>query len=327
MATDEKDTNTQQDAPAVIETDSLETPSEGGVQPAPGQQQAPVIPKQPNGLKKFGHKFNIYLLLFVLVIIISGAIVIITATSQKTDDDTAKISSQAIPSDVLKQLAKSDATVGDPKQVLNVQSNAVFTGKVLIRDSLDVAGALRVNGGLSIPDIAVSGQGSFDQLQINKTLNVGGDTSVLGQLNVKKGMSVTGGGTFGGPVTAPQIATNQLQLIGDLTISNHFIAGGPTPGRSNGGALGGGGTTSVSGTDTAGSININTGGGPAGGCFLTVNFSNRYNSTPHVVITPTSPAGAALDYYVTRTTSGFSVCAASTPPANSSFGYDYIVVG
>ncbi|HEX8226802.1 MAG TPA: hypothetical protein VF572_02945 [Candidatus Saccharimonadales bacterium] len=309
----------------VIETDSLESPSDGGVHTAP-DQQAEASAKQPKAHHKLSHRINIYLLLFILVLVISGGVLVVTAMSQKNAEEP-KIASQAVPTDALKQLAKTDATVGDPKQVLNVQSNAVFAGKVLIRDSLDVAGTIRINGSLSLPGITVSGESQFDQVQINRALTIGGDASVQGQMSVKKSLSVTGGGTFGGAITAPQIATSSLQILSDLTLSSHIIAGGPTPGRTPGGALGNGGTASISGSDTAGSINVNTGSSPAAGCFLTVNFTSRYSSTPHVVITATSSAAAGLNYYVNKTTNGFSVCAAAVPPANSSIGFDYIVLG
>lgn len=310
---------------SVIETDSLESGSIG-VQTAPDQTiSAPKKSGLKGGLHKINRRFNIYLLLFILVLVISGAVVAISATKQRTAEEP-KIASQAVPTDALKQLAKSDATVGDPKQILNVQSNAVFAGKVLVRDSLDVAGTIRVNGALSLPGITVSGQSNFDQVQVNKTLNIGGDASILGQLNVKKNLSVSGGGTYGGSLTAPQITTSQLQLLGDFTLSSHIVAGGATPGRSGGGALGGGGTTSVSGSDTAGSININVGSGAAAGCFITVNFTSRFNNTPRVVIAPTNSGAAGLNYYVNRTTSGFSVCNAGVP-ASGSYSFDYIVLG
>ncbi len=311
---------------SVIATDSLES-SLDTVRLAPDQQSSEQKPKKTvkGTLKQFSHRFNIYLLLFALLLMVGVGIAVITALAQDTTKDPT-ITSQSVPSDALKQLSKSDTTVGDPKQVLNVQSNAVFAGKVLIRDNLDVAGTIHVNGSLSLPGIVVSGDSTFDQVQINKTLNIGGDTSVLGQLNVKKNISVTGGGTFGGPLTAPQLTTNQLQLLGDLNLVSHIVAGGATPGRSNGSALGSGGTASVSGADSAGSININTGNGSAVGCFITVNFVRKYNNTPHVVITPTNSSAANLNYYVNRTTTGFSVCTASTPGSDI-YSFDYIVVG
>ncbi|MDB5182128.1 MAG: hypothetical protein JWP13_891 [Candidatus Saccharibacteria bacterium] len=298
------------------------------VQDAPGTggDQKKKGPKLSGPLRKYGHRFNIYLLFFLLVLVLAGAILVITALASRETKDPSAISTQDLSSDTLKQLSNSDATVGDPKQILNIQSNAVFAGKVLVRDTLEVAGQLRVGGPLSLPGITVSGQSNFDEMNVNKSLNIGGDASVQGQLNIRRNIAVSGGGTFGGPLTAPQISVSSLQLLGDLTLTRHITAGGPTPSRSVGNAVGGGGTASVSGSDTAGFVNINTGSSPSAGCFVTVNFATRFNATPRVLITPVGSDAGTITYYVNRSSTSFSICAATVPPANASFGFDYFVL-
>ena len=268
---------------------------------------------------------NIYLLLFILLLIIAGIIAAaVYLSSKKTSDNN--VPTQTLTQDALKQLATSDVTVGQPKQTLSVQSNAIFAGKVLVRDSLEVAGTIQVGGSLNVPGITVSGNSIFEQIQINKGLSVAGDTSIQGQLTIAKNLAVGGGATFGGAISAPAVNVNSLQLNGNLTLTKHIAAGGSTPNRSNGDALGSGGTSAVSGSDIAGSVNVNTGSSPGAGCFLTVNFTTKYNSTPRVIITPVGSAAASLAYYTNRTTSSFSICAANIPPANASFGFDYFVV-
>lgn len=277
--------------------------------------------KKGNGLFK---RFSVYLLMFALVILL--AVMVVVATYLRSHSkNTTKIKTQDLSQNDLNQLAKSDVTVGDAKQVLNVQSNAVFAGQVLIRSDLQVAGKLQVGGSLSLTGITVSGDSVFDQIQVNKNLQVAGDTAVQGQLTVAKSINVNGGGTFNGPLAAPSITVNTLQLNGDITFTKHIIAGGVNPGRTNGNALGGGGTASVGGSDTAGAITINTGSNPSVGCFITVNFASKFNSTPRVVLTPIEAAAGGLAYYVTRNTTSFSVCSNSAPPANASFGFDYII--
>ena len=285
---------------------------------------APPAKKLPL-IKRLIHGVNIYLLLFILLLVIAAVIATVVYLSSKKATDN-RVPTQSLSQDSLKQLATSDVTVGQPKQVLNVQSNAVFAGKVLVRDSLEVAGTIQVGGSLNVPGITVSGNSVFEQIQINKGLSVAGDTSIQGQLTTAKNLTVGGSGTFGGPVTAPQISTNTLQLNGNLSLTKHISAGGATPSRVNGDALGGGGTTAVSGSDIAGNINVNTGSGPVAGCFATVSFTTKYNSTPRVIVTPVGKDAGLVGFYTTRTTSGFSVCAAQAPPANASFGFDYFVV-
>ncbi|QQS18677.1 hypothetical protein IPL68_01135 [Candidatus Saccharibacteria bacterium] len=282
---------------------------------------------QQNGsfAQRIVSKVNIYLLLFIFLLAIAGGIILITYLNSKKQEKST-IQTQSLNSDTLKQLATSDVTVGQPKQILSVQSNAVFAGKVLIRDSLEVAGPIQVGGSLSVPGITVSGNSVLEQLQINKNLSVQGDASIQGQLAIQKGLSVAGGGTFGGSLTAPGITVNTLQLNGNLTLTKHIVIGGSTPGRDTGTALGGGGTVALSGSDTAGSININTGSGPVAGCFATVNFTQKYNTTPNVIATPIGSNAALVGYYVNRSPSNFSICAANNPPANASFGFDYFIV-
>ena len=276
-------------------------------------------------LQRLGKKLNIYLLLFLLLLTVAGGIILITyLASKKQEKNTVK--TQSLSQDTLKQLATSDVTVGQPKQILSVQSNAVFAGKALVRDSLEVAGPIQVGGSLSVPGITVSGNSIFEQLQVNKNLSVQGDTTIQGQLSVQKGLSVAGSGTFSGALTAPAVTVNTLQLNGNLTLTRHIIIGGSTPDRDNGSALGSGGTVALSGSDTAGSININTGSSPVAGCFVTVNFTQKYNSTPNVIATPIGASAGLVGYYVNRSTSSFSVCAANNPPANASFGFDYFIV-
>jgi len=309
------------------EGDSLEsTTNEQSTSPKP-EESAVKVSEKPSGslVKRLLGKINIYLLLFIVVMIVMGAVFAVAFLANHGTKGI-NVKTQSLSSDTLKQLANSDVTVGQPKQVLNVQSNAVFAGKVLIRDSLEVAGTIQIGGILNVPGINVSGNGVLDQVQINKTLTVGGDTGVQGQLAVQKSLAVTGTGTFGGPITAPQISVNTFLLNGDLNLTHHITAGGATPGRSNGSALGSSGSASISGSDTAGSININTGSGASAGCFISVTFAQKFNATPHVLVTPIGAAAGAIGYYVNRSTTGFSVCAADTPPSGASFGFDYFIL-
>ncbi|HSX47000.1 MAG TPA: hypothetical protein VLF87_03365 [Patescibacteria group bacterium] len=287
--------------------------------------------KKP-GPKGLGHKLrrlithlNIYALLFVLILVVAGGFTFVSIQKNKKAANTPTIPTQTLTSEELKQLNGSDATVGDAKQTLTVASNAIFAGKVLIRDSLDIAGGLKVGGSLSLPGITVSGTSSFDQIQGNK-LAISGDASIQGQLTIQKGITVTGGGSFGAPITAPQITVQSFQLTGDLQLQRHIDAGGTTPSKSDGSALGAGGTTSISGTDTAGTVAINTGGGPGAGCFVTVTFTQKYNDTPHVVVTPIGSGAASLNYYVNRSNSSFSICATNSAPGGTNFSFDYVVI-
>jgi hypothetical protein len=269
---------------------------------------------------------NIYLLGFVLLIVIAciGGF-LAYSRNQKEEAKQESLITEPLSQEVLDQLKQTDVRVGDPKQILSIESNAVFAGKVLIRDSLEIAGQLKIGGPLELPGIKVAGASSFDQLQ-GRTLDISGNSNIQGQLAVGGGASIGGNLSVSGSLTAGQLTIQNLQVSGDLKIARHIDAGGGSPGLSRGNALGGGGTASVSGTDTAGTVNVNTGSGPGSGCFATLTFSQRFNDTPHVVITPVGGAAANVRYYVNRSSSGFSVCTATSAPSGQSFAFDYIVI-
>lgn len=268
---------------------------------------------------------NIYLILFIFIVVLAGGIVLVGIQRNKKAATPTTVNTQTLNADELKKLTESEQKVGDPKSTLSIESNAIFSGKVLVRDSLDVAGTIKVGGSLSLPGISVSGESSFDQIKANN-LTITGNTSIQGQISIQKGLTSSGGASFGGPISAPQLSVQSLQLSGDLQIVRHIDAGGGTPGKVDGSALGSGGTASISGSDTAGTITINTGGGPGAGCFVTVNFTQKFSGNPHVVITPVGSAAASLNYYINRSNSNFSVCTANAPGAGQSFSFDYIAI-
>jgi hypothetical protein len=293
-----------------------------GVAPAP-----PPAANKPPLIKRLWRKFNVYLLLFLLVILIFVGVTVAFYVKNNSDPGKTQetIDSQNLSEEAAKQLSSSSVTVGSSKQILNVASNAVFGGSVLVRSDLEVAGDIKLGGTLDLPGMAVTGASKFGQLQTD-TLSVTADATVQGSLTVRKGMSVLGTSTFGS-ISAAQVSTNALQLNGALILTHHITAGGPIPDSSRGTALGSGGTASANGSDLAGSITINTGSGPGAGCFINVTFVRKYDGVPHVVVTPIGSAAAGIDYYVNRSTTGFSVCTTSPAPGNETFGFDYIIFG
>jgi hypothetical protein len=294
-------------------------------EPAIMPTQGPII-NRPGLLRRFLGGLNVYLLFFIVLVVIAGAVGVVFYLKAKNDTNNSPTSlgSQTLPQSTLDQLANSDVSVGEPKHTLSVQSNTVFGGSVVVRSNLQIAGALQVGSNLAINGIRVTGSSTFDDVQITKSLALTGNGSVQGQLNVQKNLNVNGGGTFLGALSAPSLSVGSLQLNGDLSVTHHLSAGGSTPGRTNGTALGSGGTASVSGSDSAGSVTINTGSGPGPGCFATINFATKFNTTPHIVITPVGSSAAGIQYYINRSTTNFSICTTSAPPAGSTFGFDYI---
>lgn len=301
------------------EVDSLEAPASAGASTPEGTP----APSGKGGLRNLPIFKNIWLLVFILVVLSAGAVVFVSLKSSKQTTTVTKAGS--LTDEQLASLKGNTTLVGDAKQTLDVQSNAIFEGQVLLRSDLSVAGSLKVGSGISIPSITVGNGGTFGQIGISGGLNVGGDTSLQGQLTVQKNLTVNGTASFGN-LSVSQLGVSTLQLRGDINLNQHINTSGGVPGRTLGTAVGSGGTASVGGSDTAGTVNINTGGSPPAGCFITVRFVHPFSSSPHVVISPSNSSAAGLQYYVNRSASNFSVCTASVPAATTTYTFDYVVI-
>jgi hypothetical protein len=283
--------------------------------------------KQPSGIKTFFKKVNIYLLAFVLIVIIAGAVTIVSYLNGKKAPPAPEVATQELNEDVLKQLANSDATVGGSGQTLTVQGNAIFSGQILAKQDLGVSGTIQAGAGIVVPQITVSGQSNLAEVQIN-SLQVANNTTMQGILTLQRDLNVAGSAAFNGPVTIGQLTVNRLIMSGNasLQIPNHISFPGASPGRTvNPSVLGAGGTASVSGSDTTGTINISTGNGTVPGCFATVNFNQRFTSTPHVLVSPVGAGAGQTQFYTERSATGFSICTANAAPTGQAFAFDYFV--
>jgi cytoskeletal protein CcmA (bactofilin family) len=314
-------------------SDSLESSDESSLEAQPADSGDSTTSSAPPPKKKLGgfidvlKRLNIYVIFFIIILVIAAGVILFSYKQNSKSVVSSNLQSTNLTQQALNQLANSDATVGTPKQILNVESNAVFAGQVLVRNGLEVAGSLQISGNAALPSLNVSGQSSFSQVEVQKNLSVIGDLAVQGQETISQSLQVNGSGTFTGAVSAPQITTSSLQLNADLALDHHIVAGGPIPSRSNGPALGSGGSVSISGSDTGGTVSVNTGASTAAGCFVTITFSSAYEAVPHVLITPVGASAGGLAYYVTRSTTEFSICDADTPPSGANFGFDYFIVG
>jgi cytoskeletal protein CcmA (bactofilin family) len=281
---------------------------------------------KPHSLSSHVFNFaNLYFISFLLILLL-GAIGIFAAVKfndKNSDNKSSKVAS--LTDKQLTDLKTNSTIVGDAQQTLDIQSNSIFEGQVLMRNNLDVAGSIKVGGALSLPAITVGGSSTFGEIHVNDKLTVAGNTTLQGSLTVQKGLTVAGNVSFGS-LSAGQINASSINLTGDFVVNRHINVTGGTPGRSGGSALGSGGTATVNGTDTAGTVTINTGGGPPAGCFITINFTQRFSATPHVVISPSNSSAANLNYYANRSTSNFSICTASAPGGSTNYLFDYIVI-
>lgn len=307
---------------------SSSSPGAGDEIEARSNTTAPPPPPEVKKKNVVGllQRINIYLLIFGLVVIIGIAVTVIAFIKTPSNSATNSIKPQNLSASQLELLASGSTTIGSSDQVLNIEPNTIFSGQVLIRKDLDVAGNINVSQDVNLSSVTISGTANIEQIQAGK-LAISGNAAIQGQVAINNTLAVSGASSFSGTVTANQLTVQSLDLSGDLTISEHILTNGPSPTTSpNSSVLGNGGTESLSGTDTAGSVIINTGSSPTAGCFMTITFNHSFSATPSIIITPVGSAAGGLAYYITRTASNFSICSDSVAPASTSFGFDYIVI-
>ncbi len=150
----------------------------------------------------------------------------------------------------------------------------------------------------------------------------------------KKNITVTNQTTTGklsvtGTATLTNLKVTGATEVADLKVNGKIISAGSTPTAVLGvSTTGNGSTYSISGNDTAGSVEITTGtdtpANPlASGVQASITFTEAYSSAPRVTLTPTSEAAAEIGYYITKTTSGFKIRFTQQPQANTTYSFDY----
>ena len=285
--------------------------------------------KKISPIKKFFRKVNLYFLIFALLCVVAGVTTIVNYLNSQKTPPVPNIATQPLTQDALKQLANTDASVGDSGQTLTIQGNAVISGQTLTRGNLNVAGNLQTGGSIQGPSLTISGTSNLGTAQIN-SLQVAQNTAIQGSTTMRD-LNVSGAATFSGAITASQITVTKLILAGNgsLQIPNHLSLTGPTPGRRliNSAVLGSGGSVSVNGSDTTGTINVGTGSSTQAGCYLQIVFAQTFATQPHVIISPVGSGAGQSQYYVNRDQTGFTLCTANPIPANQTFAFDYFVTG
>jgi len=330
---DNADEEIKQDAPAdalsktpeeLEEEESEREAEEGEHKPDDDQPEEKKVSK----FRQILRRVNIYLLLFLLIIIIGAVITIVSYLNSQQEPPEPNIANQELTDEELRQLATKDVSVGDTSQTLTINGNAVIAGQTLMRGNLNVAGNLHTGGSIQAPSLTISGESNLGSTQINN-LEVAQTAAIEGETTAGS-LKVSGTSSFGGPMTASQITVTQLVMSGSgiLQVPNHVQFTGPTPSRSiNSTTLGSGGTASVNGSDTSGTVNINTGNNPKAGCFVEIKFKQPFSKQPRVIVTPIGSAAGSLNFYVNRSPVSFSICSTNAAQANKSFAFDFFVAG
>jgi hypothetical protein len=151
--------------PEELEQDAAQQAAEN-----PSSLDQPVE-KKVSPLKRFFRKVNVYFLIFILILVVGGAIAVVSFLNSQKPAEKPDIADQSLTEEALRQLANTDASVGNTSQTLTIQGNAVIAGQTLMRGNLNVAGNLQTGGSIQAPSLTISGTSNLGTAQIN-TLQV-----------------------------------------------------------------------------------------------------------------------------------------------------------
>jgi hypothetical protein len=294
--------------------------------PSPTPPEAPKPPQQRSFARiraRANSVSGVAVLLLAVLVLGGGLGYIYSSTRPKT---TSKTTVNTLSPEEIQKLTDVGTSLGNTNQVLTIGANSLFKSNLNVNGDLTVGGRFSANGPVTLSQLSISGSTALAALAVGGDASIQGATTINKSLTVHNLLSVNGGLNVSGTASvnalnAGSVSTQKISISGPLTIG-HLVTQGPAPGLSAG-AVGAGGTVSISGNDTAGTINISTGAGP-GALLATITFRASFSATPHIQLTPLTPDAAALNVYVTRAATGFAIHAVN-PAAGAVYSFDYLV--
>ena len=311
--------------------------------PDAGGSTATETVKRPRRSFRPSAKGTIAGIIAILVVIGANIGIISFILSHKVKQQATNLSTVVTDPSQLGKIGTTEGPAGQNVSLV-VTPAAQFKNQVTIDKTLQVGDKLAAPnaslatlqaGNSSISQLNVSGASSFSDASLRGNLNVAGITNLQGAVSVAKiltaaALNVTGNLTVGGSFTTNNFSARSLTSISTLTIGGHIVTAGSAPSISAGSCVGGG-SVSISGNDAAGTIVISIGQTPCVGNLATITFRSAFGSTPHILLTPVGHIGG-LQYYVGRSSTGFSISSDSTPdkggvpPTFGNYAFDYEVI-
>jgi hypothetical protein len=269
-----------------------------------GQGDSPRL-KRPRNYRKLRRRL-LATLLIIIVLAGAGTTIAMLSRPGKQQGPTVVINTQSLDNGTLNQLTPQGD--GQAKQQLTISPDTIFKSNVTVQGSTEL-----------VKDLSVSGK-----------VNVQGDSNISGNLSVGKSLSVGSNLTVNGLITAASLNVGSLtlssiNLSSNLVFGGHLVPSGNAPsGRASSASAGG--SVSIEGNDTAGTITITTGsGGLIPGEMAVITFKTMFNGTPKVQLTPLNSAASGLRYYATHTASFFTLNTSVAPTGNTTYIFDYLV--
>lgn len=217
------------------------------------------------------------------------------------------INTQSLDNGTLNKLT-TQAGSSPVKQQLTITPDTIFKNNVQVQGSLKTDKDLDVGGNLAIK----------------------GTTTLQGAVGINSNLAVSGSLSVGGVLSAASLNVGSLgvstiNISGSLNFGGHLVPGGATP-ASKPSVAASGGSVSISGNDTAGTITINIGNGSLlAGELAIISFRTAFATTPKVQLTPINSTASTLNYYATRSPTFFTVDSSSVPETGASYVFDYLI--
>ena len=328
-------------------TSAIDGKSDEQPLPTVGANGTPKSSLRPrNATYRPSHKATFVGIGVVLIILTINAVVIAFLSSgQGNSGAEANRKDVTLSSTTLNSLGVSRNSVGSQGTELTIGPDTQFNGQVVVAGDADIQGKLKLKGTFSAPDASFvslkAGKAAFSKVNINgdatasslvlrKNMTIAGASRLQGPavftslVTVNNSLNVAGNLSVGGVLSTRNFQANSLTSTSTLTIGGHIITRGHVPSIGKGGGVSGVATVSGSGNDTAGTIDITLGvGASAHGSLASVGFTNTYNGTPRILISPFD--GSLGSFYVVKSSTGFTVYTNSTL-GTGSYGFDYFVV-
>lgn len=267
---------------------------------------APKPTKPKKKLPKLKLNKTSALIILIIVICIAGVSIYLFFIKAKTQKTTSVvINTQSLDNGVLNQLTPDDESKSNKQ--LTISANTLFKNDTSVQGSL-----------AALKNLTVAG-----------TTDLQGPTNIRDNLTVGRALNVGSGLTVNGQITASSlnvgsINISNINVSGDLVFGGHISPSGANLSARTSNASSGG-SVSVTGNDTSGTIIITTGGGSASGELAVISFRRGFSGTPKVQLTPINSPASSLNYFATRSANMFTVNSSSNTTANTTYVFDYFV--
>ncbi len=226
----------------------------------------------------------------IVVIIALLGMVSLKLKPAKKSPPTVVINTQTLDAGTLNKLTVQEGTT-PAKQQLTITPDTLFKNSVEIQGSVKVA----------------------------KNFDIGGNANLHGNLSVSGLITASS-------LSVGSLSINTINLSGNLNFGGHIVPTGSAPTAAPSVAASGG-TVTISGNDSAGTITITIGNGSLlAGELAIITFHSAFSTTPKVQLTPINSASAALLHYATRSPKFFTINDIAPPPeAGTSYVFDYLI--